>query len=80
MGKSSFGKCKSLLHKKEIYILTELFKRSDKVFLALIRPIWGGQKKFYYQRQQFIKKMAIISELVQEGAFKPVIGQLVNAR
>jgi NADPH:quinone reductase-like Zn-dependent oxidoreductase len=47
VGKSSFGKCKPLLHSKGIYISTELGKNAENIFLALTTPLIGGKRVLF---------------------------------
>jgi NADPH:quinone reductase-like Zn-dependent oxidoreductase len=73
VGKSSFGQCKPLLTKKGIYISTELGKNGENVFFALITPLGGGRKLLFPLPSITKQDVIFLKELVQKGAFKPVI-------
>lgn len=73
VGKSSFGRCRSLLKPKGIYMSTELGPGYQNPFLALITPLLGGRKLLF--PLPFIRQDDVIflAKLVEEGRFKPVI-------
>ncbi|MEP7256941.1 MAG: NAD(P)-dependent alcohol dehydrogenase, partial [Flavitalea sp.] len=73
VGKSSFGKCKTLLKKKGIYISTELGKNAENIFLALTTPIWGGKKVLFPMPTINKEDVIYLKNLVEKGEFKPVI-------
>jgi len=73
VGKSSFGKCKTLLKKKGIYISTELGKNASNVFLALTTPIWGGKKVLFPLPTINKEDVVYLKDLVDKGLFKPVV-------
>lgn len=72
VGKSTFGKCKPLLKEKGIYISSELGPYAQNIFYAIMAPI--SKKKVIfpipYGKQETIP---YISNLLEEGKFKPVI-------
>ncbi|MBV5312810.1 MAG: NAD(P)-dependent alcohol dehydrogenase [Prolixibacteraceae bacterium] len=73
VGKSSFGKCKSILKSKGIYISTELGKGGQNPFLALITPMLGGKKLLFPLPTISKADVIFLKELVENGQFKPVI-------
>lgn len=73
VGKSSFWKCRPLLKPKGIYISTELGYMSQNPFLALLTPLFGGKKLLFPIPYITQKEVKYIKQLVEQGAFKPVI-------
>ncbi len=73
VGKSSFGKCKSLLRKGGIYMSTELGYMSQNPFLALITPLLGGKKVLFPIPTINQEDIIFLKELVASGNYKPVI-------
>ncbi len=73
VGKSSFGKCKSLLRKGGIYMSTELGYMSQNPFLALITPLLGGKKVLFPIPTINQEDVIFLKELVASGNYKPVI-------
>lgn len=72
VGKSTFGKCKSLLNKKGVYISSELGPYAQNVFYPLLNSITSKKVIFPipYHKSETIPY--IISHL-EKGSFKPVI-------
>jgi len=72
VGKSTFGKCKSLLKEKGIYISSELGPYSQNIFYPLLTSISSKKVIFPipYNKQ---KTIPYISNLLETGKFKPVI-------
>jgi NADPH:quinone reductase-like Zn-dependent oxidoreductase len=76
VGKSSFGRCKSLLKPGGIYISSELGPKCQNLILVLITPLLGGKKvKFPFPRydQRMVREL---QGLLESGAFKPVIDRV----
>jgi NADPH:quinone reductase-like Zn-dependent oxidoreductase len=73
VGKSTFGKCRSLLKKGGIYISTELGPGGQNPFLALITPLLGGKKLLFPIPTINKHDVLFLKELVEAGQFKPVI-------
>ena len=73
VGKTSFGKCKSILSKNGIYISTELGKNGENVYLALITPLFGGKKVLFPLPTISREDVEFLKKLVIDGHFKPVL-------
>ena len=73
VGKTSFGKCKSILSKNGIYISTELGKNGENVYLALITPLFGGKKVLFPLPTISREDVEFLKKLVTDGHFKPVL-------
>jgi NADPH:quinone reductase-like Zn-dependent oxidoreductase len=72
VGKSTFGKCKSLLKEKGIYISSELGPYSQNIFYSLLTS-FSCKKVIFplpYSKQ---KTIPYIINLLEKGKFKPVI-------
>ncbi len=73
VGKSTFGKCKSLLNENGIYISSELGPYAQNLFYSVSTLIFGSKKVIFpipYSRQ---KTIPYIINSLQKGTFKPVI-------
>ncbi len=72
VGKSTFGKCKSLLKEKGVYISSELGPYAQNIFYPLLTSVSGKKVIFPIP---YSKQMTIpyISMLLNTGKFKPVI-------
>ena len=73
VGKSSFGKCKSILKPHGIYISSELGAWSQNLFYTLATPLFGGKKvRFPFP---FDKKGSLLymKQQIEDGRFKAVI-------
>ena len=72
VGKSTFGKCKPLLKEKGIYISSELGPYSQNIFYPILTLILDKKVIFPvpYSKQ---KTIPYISNLLEQGKFKPVI-------
>lgn len=73
VGKSSFGECKPLLTQNGIYISTELGKRSENVFLALITPLLKGKRVLFPIPFMNKRTLLFLKERVEAKHFKPLI-------
>jgi NADPH:quinone reductase-like Zn-dependent oxidoreductase len=73
VGKSSFGKCKSILHSRGIYISSELGYGGQNLFYALLTPIFSRKKVIFPLPTNIKASMLFIQKRIDEGKFKPVI-------
>jgi NADPH:quinone reductase-like Zn-dependent oxidoreductase len=73
VGKSTFAKCKTLLHKKGIYISSELGPNAQNPFLALFTPLLGGKKVIFPIPANTKASISLIKDLIEKGKFNPVI-------
>ncbi|WP_273566309.1 NAD(P)-dependent alcohol dehydrogenase [Maribacter halichondriae] len=73
VGKSTFGKCKRLLHKKGVYISSELGPGVQNPFLALVTPLFGGKSVKFPFPSNILQSINFIKGLIEEGKFKPII-------
>jgi len=72
VGKSTFGKCKPLLKEKGIYMSSELGPYSQNIFYPILTSRLSKKVIFPlpYSKQ---KTIPYISNLLEQGRFKPVI-------
>lgn len=75
VGKSTFSKCKSLLHPGGIYISSELGPGAQNPFLAMITPLLGGKKVLFPIPFNIKGSLHFIKNLLEEGKFKPLIDE-----
>jgi NADPH:quinone reductase-like Zn-dependent oxidoreductase len=74
VGKSSFGRCKRLLKPGGIYLSSDFGPLSQNPALALVTPLFGGKKvMFPIPRKHDQELMSYLKEMLESGAFKPVI-------
>lgn len=72
VGKSTFGKCKSLLKEKGIYISSELGPYAQNLFYPLSTS-FSGKKVIFPVPYSQQKTIPYTSNLLEKGTFKPVI-------
>jgi NADPH:quinone reductase-like Zn-dependent oxidoreductase len=73
VGKSTFGKCKSLLKEKGVYISSELGPYSQNLFYAFITSLSRNKKVIFPVPYSTQKTIPYIIELLKKEKFKPVI-------
>jgi NADPH:quinone reductase-like Zn-dependent oxidoreductase len=79
VGKSSFGKCKSLLKSNGVYMSSELGWLVQNLFFSLITVIFGSvpgkaSKKVKFPYPANIKRSVLfIKKLIEQGSYRPVI-------
>lgn len=74
VGKSSFGRCKRLLKARGIYLSSDLGPLAQNPVLALVTPLLGGKRvMFPIPPKHDQALMTYLREMLQSGAFKPVI-------
>jgi NADPH:quinone reductase-like Zn-dependent oxidoreductase len=72
-GKSNFSACKPILKEGGIYISSELGKNCENIWLALTTALLGKKKVIFPVPLRIGRSIAIISELLGQGKFDPVI-------
>ncbi len=73
VGKSTFGKCKSLLQPNGIYISSELGPNAENLYLPLLTKIRGGKKVLFPVPSNIKASLRIMQELLENEKFKPMI-------
>lgn len=73
VGKSSYGACKKLLGPNGTYCSTELGPHGQNPFLAIWFAITGSRRVIFPIPKINKEKMEYIKQLVESGAYKPVI-------
>jgi NADPH:quinone reductase-like Zn-dependent oxidoreductase len=77
VGKSSFSQCRPLLKAGGIYISSELGRRFENPFLALIAPLHGalhgGRKVMFPIPKHDQEMVGYLKELIETGELQPVI-------
>jgi NADPH:quinone reductase-like Zn-dependent oxidoreductase len=73
VGKSTFGKCKSLLISGGVYISSELGPMNQNPILALTTRIIGDKKVKFPLPTDRARSLRFIKKLYEEGKFKAVI-------
>lgn len=73
VGKSTFGKCKSLLLPGGVYISSELGPMVQNIYLPLITYIAGNKRVKFPLPTDRLGSVLLIKKLLQEGHFKAVI-------
>lgn len=73
VGKSTFGKCKSLLKENGIYISSELGPNSQNLFYAITTSISNNKKVIFPVPFSTKKTIPYIIGLLKSEKFKPVI-------
>ena len=73
VGKSTFGRCKSLLKPRGVYISSELGPGVQNPLLALATPLMGGKKVKFPVPLNIPRSLNYINELLEAGKFRPII-------
>lgn len=74
VGKSTYGKCKSLLTEKGIYISSELGPYAQNIFYSFSAPLFK-KKVIFPIPYSTTETIPYISNVLKKGIFKPVIDQ-----
>jgi NADPH:quinone reductase-like Zn-dependent oxidoreductase len=72
VGKSTFGKCRSILKNQGIYISSELGPWFQNPFLALITKFFGSKKVKFPIPTDVPESLRFISQLIKEQKFRAV--------
>lgn len=78
VGKSSFFKCLPILHKRGIYISTELGFMSQNIFLSLFTPLFESKKVLFPFPIFKLKDVLYLYQLAELGVYKPVIDRVYD--
>lgn len=78
VGKSSFGKCKSILKENGIYISSELGKNAENLFLALTTRGSKGKRVRFPLPLNVKQSLAIMGDLLASEKFAPLIDKSYN--
>lgn len=73
VGKSTFGKCKSLLKQGGAYISSELGPNMENLYLPLFTKVFGDKKVIFPMPLDIKASIRFIKELLEKEKFKPVI-------
>ena len=73
VGKSTFGKCKPLLHPGGVYMSSELGPGAQNIFLPLLTALFGKKKVIFPIPLNRNGSVFFIKELLEQGKYKPVI-------
>ena len=73
VGKSTFGKCKSMLNKNGCYLSSELGDGIENLYLPLITKLKGGKRVLFPLPTDIKGSMMVIQKMVIEGKFRPII-------
>ena len=73
VGKSTFTRCKPLLHKKGVYISSDLGQMAQNLFLAIITPLFARKRVRFPYPSNIRGSMFFIKKLIEKEKFKPVI-------
>ena len=73
VGKSSFGKCKSILKPQGIYMSSELGWMAQNVFYALVEPLMPNKKVKFPMPTDIKRSIEFVRQLLAEGKFVPLI-------
>ena len=76
VGKSTFGKCKSILNKGGVYISSELGPFAQNLVFALMTPILGGKQVIFPIPFPIKRTMPYILNLMKKEIFNPVIDRV----
>jgi NADPH:quinone reductase-like Zn-dependent oxidoreductase len=74
VGKSSFGRCRSLLVPGGLFLASDLGPLSQNPFLALVTPLFGGRRVlFAIPKPHGRREMVFVKQLIEAGSFTPLI-------
>jgi len=73
VGKTTFGRCRRLLRPGGTFVSPDAGPLWQNLVLALVTPLLGGRKVLLTSQQRSHATVRYISELLESGAFRPVI-------
>jgi len=73
VGKSTFAKCKPLLHPRGVYMSSELGPGGQNIFLPLLTALFPGKKVIFPAPLRRRQNVLLIRDLLQQGLYRPLI-------
>ncbi|MCB9080440.1 MAG: NAD(P)-dependent alcohol dehydrogenase [Lewinellaceae bacterium] len=73
VGKSTFGRCKTVLAPQGVYLSSELGPWGQNLILPLLTALKGGKRVVFPVPGNIPRSITFISELLEKGKFNPVI-------
>jgi NADPH:quinone reductase-like Zn-dependent oxidoreductase len=72
VGKSSFRQCKPVMKPRSIYISTELGKKGENIYLAILHTFSSGRRVLFPLPSSSKQDVQYLAQLADLGLFKPL--------